>query len=165
MKKEASTSDLPEAADPAKTKKAFKASVETKQVDLVRGDSSKQVTIGSAWMTNRKARSSSSSVRTGTSLHGSSADMPGVPRELAEHSLNVNKGAKPVKQGARHFGEKKRRAIGAEIAKLQEAKFIREIVHTEWLANPVLVPKPNKDLRMCIDYTGDTSILHHYFVS
>ena len=27
-------------------------------------------------------------------------------------------------------------------------------MHTEWLANPVLVPKPNKDLRMCIDYTG-----------
>ena len=57
--------------------------------------------------------------------------MPGVPRELAEHSLNVNKGAKPVKQGARRFGEKKRRAIGAEIAKLQETKFIREVVHTE----------------------------------
>ena len=80
--------------------------------------------------------------------------MPGVPRELAEHSLNVKKGAKPVKQGARRFGEKKRRAIEAEIARLQEAKFIREVVHTEWLANPVLVPKPNKDLRMCIDYTS-----------
>ena len=80
--------------------------------------------------------------------------MPGVPRKFAEHSLNIKKGAKPVKQGARRFGETKRRAIGAEIARLQEAKFIREVVHTEWLANPVLVPKPNKDLRMCIDYTG-----------
>ena len=48
MKKEAGKSQLPEAADPAKTKKAFKASVETKQMDLVKGDSSKQVTIGSA---------------------------------------------------------------------------------------------------------------------
>ena len=47
MKREASTSQLPEAAEPAKTKKAFKASVETKQVDLIAGDSSKQVTIGS----------------------------------------------------------------------------------------------------------------------
>ena len=84
----------------------------------------------------------------------SSANMPGVPRELADHSLNVYKGAKPVKQGARRFDEKKRRAIGAEIVKLQEAKFIQEVVHTEWLTNPVLVPKPNKDLRMCIDYTG-----------
>ena len=80
--------------------------------------------------------------------------MPGVPRELAEHSLNVYKGTKPVKQGARRFGEKKKRAIGAEITKLQEAKFIREVVHTDWLANPVMVPKPNKEMRMCIDYTG-----------
>ena len=47
MKKEASTSQLPEVADLAKPKNAFKASVETKQMDLVKGDSSKQVTIGS----------------------------------------------------------------------------------------------------------------------
>ena len=80
--------------------------------------------------------------------------MQGVLKELVEHSLNVYKGAKPVKQGARSFGEKKRQAIGAKIVKLQEAKFNRVVVHTEWLANPVLVPKPNKDLRMCIDYTG-----------
>ena len=79
--------------------------------------------------------------------------MPGVPRKLAEHSLNVNKGAKPVKQGTRRYGEAKRKAIGKEIIKLQEAKFIREVVHTNWLANPVMVPKPNKEMRMCIDYT------------
>ena len=47
MKKEAITSQLPEAAAPAKPKNTFKASVETKQMDLVKGDSSKQVTIGS----------------------------------------------------------------------------------------------------------------------
>ena len=80
--------------------------------------------------------------------------MPGVPRELAEHSLNVYEGAKPVKQGIRRYGEKKRTAIGKEIIKLQEAKFTREVVHTDWLANPVMVPKPNKEMRMCIDYTG-----------
>jgi hypothetical protein len=47
MKKEVGTSELPEVADPAKPKNAFKASVETKQMDLVKGDNSKQVTIGS----------------------------------------------------------------------------------------------------------------------
>ena len=45
MKKEAGTSQLPEAAAPAEPKNTFKASVETKQMDLVKGDSSKQVTI------------------------------------------------------------------------------------------------------------------------
>ena len=81
--------------------------------------------------------------------------MTGVPRELAEHSLNINPGAKPVKQALRCFGDEKRRAIGKEIAKLLKAKFIKEVIHTKWVANPVLVPKKNtKVLRMCVDYTG-----------
>nr|AAU90238.1 putative polyprotein [Oryza sativa Japonica Group] len=33
------------------------------------------------------------------------------------------------------------------------AGFIREVIHPEWLANPVVVPKANGKLRMCIDYT------------
>ena len=31
------------------------------------------------------------------------SDMPGIPRKLAEHSLNVLKGFKPVKQALRRF--------------------------------------------------------------
>ena len=80
--------------------------------------------------------------------------MPGVPRELAEHSLNVIKGSKPVKQATRRFGDERRKAIGKEINRLKAANFIKEVVHTDWVANPVLVPKKNKELRMCIDYTG-----------
>jgi hypothetical protein len=34
------------------------------------------------------------------------------------------------------------------------AGFIREVLHLEWLANPVLVLKKNRiDWRMCVDYT------------
>ena len=81
--------------------------------------------------------------------------MTEVPRELAEHSLNINPGAKPVKQPLRHFGNEKRRAIGIELAKLLEANFVKEVIHSQWVANPVLVPKKNTTkLRMCIDYTG-----------
>ena len=58
------------------------------------------------------------------------SDMSGVPRELADHSLNINPGAKPVKQAMRRFGDKKRRAIGKELAKLLEARFVREVIHT-----------------------------------
>jgi hypothetical protein len=42
--------------------------------------------------------------------------MPGVPRELAEHALNIRPDAKPVKQPLQHFAEEKRKAIGEEIA-------------------------------------------------
>ena len=36
------------------------------------------------------------------------SDMPGIPRRLAEHSLYILKGFKPVKQALRRFSEPKR---------------------------------------------------------
>jgi hypothetical protein len=65
--------------------------------------------------------------------------MPGIPREVAEHTLKIHPGSKPVKQRLHCFNEEKHRAIGEEIAKLLAAGFIREVHHPEWLANPILV--------------------------
>ena len=48
----------------------------------------------------------------------SPSDMPGIPREVAEHSLDVRPNSKPVKQRLRRFDELKRRAIGEELQKL-----------------------------------------------
>ncbi|WVZ93522.1 hypothetical protein U9M48_039494 [Paspalum notatum var. saurae] len=80
--------------------------------------------------------------------------MPGVPRELAEHQLKVFPNAKPIKQRLRRFTPEKREAIRAELTRLKAAGFIREVMHPEWLANPVLVLKKNKkNWRMCVDYT------------
>jgi hypothetical protein len=79
--------------------------------------------------------------------------MSGVPRRLAEHRLNVDPKFKPVKQYLRRFNEERRKAIGEEIARLLAAGFIVEVLHPEWLANPVLVLKKNGTWRMCIDYT------------
>ena len=67
--------------------------------------------------------------------------MPGVPRELAEHRIDINEGSKPVKQRLRRFSPDKKAAIKKEITKLMAAGFIREILHPDWLANPVLVQK------------------------
>ena len=43
--------------------------------------------------------------------------MPGIPREVTEHTLKIRPGLKPVKQRLRRFDEEKCRAIGEEIAK------------------------------------------------
>jgi hypothetical protein len=67
--------------------------------------------------------------------------MPGIPRDVAEHSLDIRAGARPVKQHLRRFDEEKRRAIGEEVHKLMAAGFIKEVFHTEWLSNLVLVKK------------------------
>ena len=72
--------------------------------------------------------------------------MPGVPRELGEHTINVDPKYKPVKQFLRRFNEERRKAIGEEVARLLAAGFIIEVFHPEWLANPVLVLKKNGTL-------------------
>ena len=81
--------------------------------------------------------------------------MPGIPRNLAEHSLRVHKDARPVKQTMRRFSGPKKDAISKEIDRLLHAKFIREIKDSDWVANPVLVEKKKtKKLRMCVDFTS-----------
>jgi hypothetical protein len=80
--------------------------------------------------------------------------MPGVPRNLIEHSLNIDPKATPKRQHLRRFTNDRRDAIKKELAKLLAAGFIREVFHPEWLANPVLVRKKNSnEWRMCVDYT------------
>ena len=78
--------------------------------------------------------------------------MSGVPRGLAEHRLRVDPKVKPVKEHLRRSAVQKRKAIDEEVAWLLAAEFIREIYHSEWLANVVMVPKKDDSLRMCIDF-------------
>jgi hypothetical protein len=47
----------------------------------------------------------------------------------------------------------KKDVIKREIARLLDVGFIKEVYHLDWLTNLVLVPKKNKDYRMCVDYT------------
>jgi hypothetical protein len=81
--------------------------------------------------------------------------MPGVPRRLIEHSLNVDPKATAKRQHLRRFADKQRDAINKELAKLLAVGFIREVFHPEWLANLVLARKKNtNEWRMCVDYTN-----------
>ena len=67
------------------------------------------------------------------------ADMPSVPRELAEHKLDLNPSSKPVKQRLQRFSPNKKAVIKKEITKLLVAGFIKKILRPNWLANPILV--------------------------
>ena len=78
--------------------------------------------------------------------------MPWIPRRLAQHNLNILKGFKLVKQTLRRFSEPKQQAMGEELTKLLEARFVREIKHPEWLANLVMVHKKVKSRRLCVDF-------------
>ena len=55
------------------------------------------------------------------------SDMPCIPKELAEHTLNVDPKFKPVRQFLRRFNEERRKAIGEKVARLLAAGFIVEV--------------------------------------
>nr|KYP35063.1 Transposon Ty3-I Gag-Pol polyprotein [Cajanus cajan] len=82
-----------------------------------------------------------------------SADMPGIDPNFICHKLAIYKEAKPVSQRQRKLGGERREAVKLETQKLLDARFIREIKYTTWLANVVMVKKSNGNWRMCIDYT------------
>jgi hypothetical protein len=80
--------------------------------------------------------------------------MPGIPREVTKHSLDIHANSRPMRQHLRRFDEEKHRVIGEEVDKLLVAGFIKEVFNPEWLANPILVRKKGRKWRMCVDYTG-----------
>jgi hypothetical protein len=84
----------------------------------------------------------------------SPSDIPGIPREVAEHSLDILPHFRAVQQRLRRFDEERRRAIGVKLRKLLEAGFIKEVFHPTWLANLVLVMKKNVKWMMCVGYTS-----------
>jgi hypothetical protein len=83
------------------------------------------------------------------------SNMPGVPRELVEHALNVDPKARPVKQPLRRFDEPKRKAIAAELHRLENAGFLREIKTSTWVSKPVTVPKK---IQTCVEYVSTTHL-------
>jgi hypothetical protein len=80
--------------------------------------------------------------------------MPGIPREVIEHHLKIHPDARPVRQKPRKQSIKRQNFIREEVRKLLQAGFIEEVHHPVWLANPVVIPKANRKLQMCIDYTN-----------
>jgi ribosomal protein S16 len=120
---------------------AFKPSNDTKDIVLDPEQLERTVRIG-AGLSEKSESTLVDFLRENRNIFaGSTDDLVGVPRELVEHSLHIRKDAKLVKQPLRRFAEDRRKIIGEEVTKLLVAGFIVEVLHTEWLANPVPVEK------------------------
>ena len=60
--------------------------------------------------------------------------MPGVPRELAKHTLNIDPKFKLARQFLRRFNEERRKAIGEEVARLLAAGLLfKFFTQSGWL--------------------------------
>jgi hypothetical protein len=76
-----------------------------------------------------------------------------VSRDVIEHRLQVSPNVKPKKQKLRKMADKKIQAAKAEVQRLLNAGFIREMAYPEWLSNVVMVKKKNEKWWMCTDFT------------
>jgi hypothetical protein len=82
------------------------------------------------------------------------AGMPGVPRKLIERELHLDPKAKPIKQQLRCFAQDKKKRCNKE----RDTYIVRPWLHQRSVppglpTNPIVVPKKNKDWRVCVDYT------------
>jgi hypothetical protein len=83
------------------------------------------------------------------------ADMPGIHRELAEHELKIFPNTKYVKQVMQRYSGPKSKAMGEDINRLLEPKFISELIESTWLSPPLMVEKKDTKIYcMCIDFTA-----------
>ncbi|KAI5343268.1 hypothetical protein L3X38_011144 [Prunus dulcis] len=80
--------------------------------------------------------------------------MPGISPDVISHRLSVNPAVRPVRQKRRAYDPERYEAMKAEVDRLSSIRFIREVDYPTWLANVVMVRKPRKGWRMCVDYTN-----------
>jgi hypothetical protein len=82
------------------------------------------------------------------------SDIPEIPREMIEHKLGIDPAFKPIKQKERRYTPERRETIRLEVNRLLEARSIRPVDYPSWLANLVLIEKPDGSWHMFIDYTS-----------
>jgi hypothetical protein len=80
-------------------------------------------------------------------------NLVGVNRDVIEHRLQGNPNAKPKKQKLCNMSKEKVEAAKAEVQRLLDMGFIREVTYPQWLENVVMVRKKNGKWRMCTNFT------------
>jgi hypothetical protein len=73
---------------------------------------------------------------------------------VIEHKLGIDRAFEPIKQKERRYTSERHETIRIEVNKLLKARFIRPVDYPSWLANPIIVEKPNGSWHMCVDYTS-----------
>lgn len=80
--------------------------------------------------------------------------MTGIPREITKHKLNIHPRTFPIRQKKLVLAKERNEAVNQEVAKLVEARILKEVFFPRWVANPVMVRKSDGTWRMCVDFTS-----------
>lgn len=94
---------------------------ELKEVDLISGDPTRTLQIGSNLEPSFELELSNFLRLNADVLAWKAEDLEGIPPEKAVHYLNVEPKFRPVKQKKRTFGPERNKLIKAEVDKLLEA--------------------------------------------
>lgn len=74
----------------------------------------------------------------------SQSDMVGISPSIISHALNIDPKYPLKQQKRRLMDDERKKALKEEVDRIKENKFIRDAYYPEWIANPILVSKPNK---------------------
>ena len=72
--------------------------------------------------------------------------------KIVVHHLGVKKTVRPIKQAQRWFHPDLIPQIKAEVNKLIEAGFIRDVKYHTWISSIIPVRKKNGQLQICVDF-------------
>jgi len=79
-------------------------------------------------------------------------DMPGLDPEIVQHQLPLKPECYLIKQRLRRMKPEVLLNIKEEVEKQFNAGFLAVVQYPQWVANVVLVPKKDENIRMCVDY-------------
>jgi hypothetical protein len=79
-------------------------------------------------------------------------ELKGIPTEACEHKIELMVNAQPIKQKQCRMNPKYALKVREDLDKLLDVGFIYFILTIQWLSPPVIVPKKNGKLCICVDY-------------
>ena len=79
--------------------------------------------------------------------------MQGIDPVVMCHHLNLDSDKNPIRQKWQAMDTEQYQTLKDEVDKLLACDFIKESFYPSWLANPILVKKPNGKWRTYVDFT------------
>ncbi|KAA3488360.1 RNA-directed DNA polymerase (Reverse transcriptase), Ribonuclease H [Gossypium australe] len=79
-------------------------------------------------------------------------DMPGLSTDIVVHRLPIKEDCKPVQQKLKRMRPDIVLKIKEKVKKQFDARFLRVVKYSKWVANIVSVSKKDGKVRICMDY-------------
>ncbi|XP_074323995.1 uncharacterized protein LOC141660915 [Apium graveolens] len=126
---------------------------DTVSVPVNKDDPSKVFKVGSQLSDEMKERLTRFLVKNLDVFAWSHSDMVGIDPGVICHRLNIFPNCTGIQQKHRPVSGERAIALKEEVDRLLKVGLIKESYYPEWLANPVLMKKPNGKWRTCLDFT------------